>query len=775
MKPVTLPLVKLFSLLFALLISPLVAAPDGYIQQWFKAEDFKKSGDKEAELEARLRCFELAIEAKDGNYGYPAASSCTFLLYNQGRQVEAGKLAQDILKKLSSLPNKHSFQAKVCRCEVFMVLDRGLQAEGRIGEGWRVNGAVAETLRGKHPGPDDGGEALTVREVLHLPKNLRAIGWRSLTREAEYLDLAGRPQEALRLLAEADTILRSQWKRLHGNEKFYAFKIRNAYSAQLDFLGYAKKALDLEEELLALSADDSVTGTYLTLKINHFRNLSQWEGPSEEILENARQTAKELIKLGPINAIGVERLLAKMELDLRASKTALSTLADAVAKNESADEWFEATYASRDSMIARSRNGEEIPDADFHAILKKMRAQGNKRGEPTIYAEFANHLIRTDRSTEAIPLYREALRLIRSFGRDFHEIPILCRLLKVQLDSGDPAAVQTALDELNAAIARIRDLPSERLVLAAIPRAQALLALGREKEARHIIAQAETAGRDLPDHRLTAISKEVIAALFGNPISLASSSADIPALIQIQPESVTTLAIPGEPTSARFTLINKSSTSSTSELVASGPGAEIRNHQIYFDPGKPRQQARLHVELSAGREKPVEIKTTAAASNSTLNAQIQWKDSYSFGTWEVNWDPAAKNSVVLDASQLKGDPFQSITFAHHVQLPAGIENAAFRLVSPEPLRVEYYDSRSSQLIAIDANGNGDFSEEGDIHLRGPDGTAAAWITPETGPSLELRIFGTITDGPVSFSGPITLKAEVLRSGVWTLEAEDILR
>ena len=82
---------KLPILLLTLATSPLIAAPDGYIQQWFKAEEFEKSGDKQAEFEARLRCFELAIEAKDTNYGYAAASASTFTLYNLGRTVEAGK------------------------------------------------------------------------------------------------------------------------------------------------------------------------------------------------------------------------------------------------------------------------------------------------------------------------------------------------------------------------------------------------------------------------------------------------------------------------------------------------------------------------------------------------------------------------------------------------------------------------------------------------------------------------------------------------------------
>lgn len=762
-------------LLLAFAASTLFASADGYIQQWFKAEEFKKSGDKQAEFEARLLCFELAIEANDANYSFAAASASAFALYQSGRQVAAGELAHEILEKLQTLPQENSFRSKIGRSEVFMILDRGLQAQGRIGDGWRANGAVAAILRGQHPGPDDGGEALTVDEILRLPANLRGLGWRCLGREADYLDISGRSQEALHLLAEAKIVIDEKWDQLHSTEKFYAFKALSSYTSQLDFLGYTKDALDLQAELLTKSADGTPPSSYKKLQINYLRNLSQWEGPSEEILNKARQPAKELNAMGAISAIGVDRLIAKMEFDLQASKAALQALAEAIAKNESSEEWFEATYSARDSMVARSRSGEEIPDSDFHEIIGKMRAQGNKRGEPTIYTEFANHLVRTGRISEALPLYREALRLVRCFRRDFHEIPLLCRILEVQLATGTPAAVEAALDELNAAITRIENLPPERIVLAALPRAQAHLALNREKEARQTIEQAIAAGKGLPEHRLTPVSKKVIDSLFGNPITLANASTETPVIFTIQPELTTTLAIPGDPATARFTLSNRSPSPATKNLIVTGPGARTRNGTLCFDPNQPGQQTELAVSINAGSEESIEVETNGSANNSEFKATLQWQESDSTATWIVNWDPNANNSVILDASRIKGDPFRSITFHHHVQLPVGMASAAFRIVSPEPLRVEYYDNRSSHLIAIDANGNGDFSEEGDLHLRGVDGTAAAWITAETGPSIELRIFGTNGNGAIPFDKPLTLRAEVLREDGWTLEAENILR
>ena len=173
----------------------------------------------------------------------------------------------------------------------------------------------------------------------------------------------------------------------------------------------------------------------------------------------------------------------------------------------------------------------------------------------------------------------------------------------------------------------------------------------------------------------------------------------------------------------------------------------------------------------------------AAAGTAASEVRIAWrnagKPAGEASLWDVSWDPAATGSVVLDASSLEAGPFRSVALFHELAVPAGeSEGIAFRLRSPLPLRVEYYDSRSKELVAIDANGNGDFTEPGDLHVRGPSGVTAAILPVRPGKgglTVEVHLFAA--DGhplPPGFP-PLVLKTEVHRGGKWIMEAENTLR
>ena len=85
---------------------------------------------------------------------------------------------------------------------------------------------------------------------------------------------------------------------------------------------------------------------------------------------------------------------------------------------------------------------------------------------------------------------------------------------------------------------------------------------------------------------------------------------------------------------------------------------------------------------------------------------------------------------MLDASRLEANSFRSVTQFHELATPVGAEvGIAFRLRSSAPLRFEYLTADTHELVAIDTNGNGDFNDAGDLHVRGPDGVTAAIPQP----------------------------------------------
>ncbi len=773
-------------LLFAALACPLLCGAEerNFIQEFYDARKIEKR-DPAGAAEGMKRSFRKAITAGNADYATAAGSNACEMIYAQRKVVECGKFAREVIDALESFEPDGPHGDALRRTPIFGYLERGLLMEGKTGEAWRANRAAAETLRGRKVAADGDGASITVREVIGMSPELRSLGWRLIEREAELLDIAGRGVEALALLDEAAAFLGRDWRRLAPVEQFYAFKLLAARAMILDFLGYQRAALEAEQELVKISAGNPHVGnSRLNLRLNLLRNLSQWEGPSEKILAEARAVGGELKALGDVP--GVDRLLAKMELDLRDSEEALAALRADVQGNADLGHWLFAVYADRDYLVQRARMGEDGLDAEFTGLLAKVRAQGNKRGEPNLYREYAGYLLGRDRPAEAIPLLGEALRLTRAFGWTLHEPAILSALFDARLTSGDTAGARATLAELEAFLRAHPDLPDSRRVPAEVSRAMARARLGEKEAALAALKLARDFAKDLPDFQKRWLSPEAEKRILENGPELpatAPAAADGLPLLRVQPLAVSSIAVPGEAARTRFAVFNPAAAGIRGAWRITGPGATAAGDAVRFVAGKPAASLSLARSIAAGDEAEMLVSLDAAAGIDSSEIRIAWenagKSAGEASLWDVKWDPAATGSVVLDASSLEAGPFRSVALFHELAVPAGeAAGIAFRLRSPQPLRVEYYDSRSKGLVAIDANGNGDFTEPGDLHVRGPSGVAAAILpVPPGGDRLTVEVHLFAADGnPVApASAALVLKAEIHRGGKWVLEAEDTLR
>lgn len=773
-------------LLIAALACPLVsgAAEKNFIQEFYDARKIEKE-DPEAAIETMKRSFRKAIEAGNADYATAAGANGCEMIYAQGKVAEAGHFAREVIDGLEPFEPDGPHGDALRRAPIFGYLERGLLMEGKTGAAWQANRAVAETLRGRMVAADGDGASITVREVIGMRPDLRSLGWRLIEREAELLDIAGRSVDALALLDEAAAFLGKDWQRLAPVEHFYAFKLLSARATILDFLGDQRGAIQAQEELLAMTrAGGSYQMPRLTLRLNLLRNLTQWDGPTEARLEQARAIGGELKAGG--SATGADRLLAKMELDLRESKEALEVLRADAKGHAGLGHWLQAVYADRDYLIGRARMGEDGLDAEFTGLLAKVRAQGNKRGEPNLYREYAGYLLDRDRPAEAIPLLVEAQRLTRSFGWTLHEPAILSAMFNARFAAGDLAGARATLAELEAFLKAHPDLPDSRRVPAEVSRAMAHARLGDKETARAALKLARELAKDLPDYQKRWLTPEAEQRILDDTPEPASPVpavvADAPPL-RVQPLAVSSIAIPGEAARTRFAVFNPAATGVGGEWKITGPGATVRAGAVLFVAGESSKSLSLPRIIAAGGESEIVVNMDAAAGVAESEVRIAWenagKPAGEASLWDVSWDPAATGSVVLDASSLEAGPFRSVALFHELAVPAGeSEGIAFRLRSPQPLRVEYYDSRSKGLVAIDANGNGDFTEPGDLHVRGPAGVAAAILPVPPGKgSLTVEIHLFAADGhPLPPGSPaLVLKAEVHRGGKWLMEAEDTLR
>lgn len=768
------------SLLAACLLLPLSCRAGDFITEFQRAWELQQRGDPAA-AEGMQRSFKMALSA--GNMKYATAAGLNFCegLYRQGKVIEGGRAAREVLDALQPFAEDTGPLAdRVWRSAVFGYMERGLMAEGKLGAAWQANRAGTLILGGKAAAAMDDGRPITVADMKWMSPGLRPRGWRLLEREADYLDYAGRSIEARALLDDAAVYLKENWGRLEDKERFYALKVLASRAQLMDFLGYQAEALAAEEELLALPAlngDEAMSR--LTLQLNLLRNRSQWEGPSEELLNEARGLAK---KLTAEHSRSAERLIAKMELDLRDSQAARDELA-ADAKRHAVEGYqLEAAYAGRDSLIARAAAGEKGLDAEFAALLVKMRALGSKRGEPFLYREYADYLLGQERAAEAIPLYAEALRLTRSFHWTLHEPSLLLGLFDARLKAGDIEGARAVMAELEAWLKANEAAPAQRRALAWNCLALQKARLGDKDAAHAAYEKARAVAKDLPDYQKRSITPEMEkkALAEAGPLPVAAP-AELPR-VRLQPLEVYSTAVPGMAANTRFVVSNPAGTTVRGKLVIEGPGAEADGSKVKFRAGAPAEKVELARSLAAGGDATLMASVAAGTGVAEAQVKVSWMGgdkSSAASTWSVRWAAEAKDSVVLDASLLEANPFRSVSLFHEIAVPEDeFEAVPFRLRSPVVLRFEYYDSRSGELLAIDANGNGDFSEAGDLHLQGRSGVEAALLPVPPGLGLlgvEVRIFAPSGE-PVPLVGkPLGLESEIYRGGEWVTEADSILR
>lgn len=778
MRPI--PLLALAALAFT---SPAMAQT--YQAEFNVARALEKS-DPQASAYGMIQSFEHALAAGDHEYTSVAGLNACGIIYRQGKTVEAGKLARRVITALAPLHDDYPDSAAVRRVQFFGYIERGLLAEGKIGAAWQANRGAAETLRGEIVAADADGPAITLAGIRGLQPELRSYGFRVIEREADLLDIAGRSNEALTLLNEAAEFFGNDWQqRFNSFEQFYVFKLLASRAELLDFLGEKEKAIELGTELATAVKPTSNNNrqSLLTLRINLLRNRSQWDGPSEEFLREAREIASEMKREKIDN--NVDRLVAKMEFDLKESREPLDAIRRNLLKNQDLGDAYEATYAGRDSLLARAQLGDPNLDSEFQAILKTLRSHGNKRGEPTLYRAYGVYLLQQKRPADAITLLAESLRMTRGFGWVLHEPGLLGSLVDARIAAGDPAGARATLAEFDAWITTHTDAPAARRATAVTARAEALAKLGDDTGAHAAFQLARKIAKDLPEYQrsaLTAEAEERAIAQGRQPVAVAAASAA--PLLSVQPLEIVGMAVPGAAARTRFSVFNPTAQSLQGRFVFTGPAAVVSpGGGVTFTAGGTAVTEGMPKILSAGGEAQVEVSVAAAKGVDAAAIQVAWENAGQkpgpTATWEVSWSPDASRSVVLDASCLEANPFRSVSLFHELAVPIGEAiGIPFRLRSTVPLRFEYFDAASHQLLAIDANGNGDFTEAGDLHIRGPKGVSAAiFPVAPAGKSVtaEIRIFAT--DGlPLFTTGStLVLEAEVHRNGSWTKEAEDTLK
>lgn len=332
---------------------------------------------------------------------------------------------------------------------------------------------------------------------------------------------------------------------------------------------------------------------------------------------------------------------------------------------------LEALLVAIDLALVDKRYGNI--EAQLFEALNWTREKGLKVAEPAIYARYVDYLIAKDQLGEAQKI----------------------QLTQIEL-----------MERLNAS----KGLPDAWAKLAVIYRLQGNHSAELQTLKEHPIVAERHAERI---DELSALANQT------------KPSADLS--FDLQPMRITSTPLPGQGLEAIFTLSNLGATPSKVFLQAqANQGLMFKDVLlpeaapiVMFMPGDnhPTQDETV-VTLEAQEQRFIHVKLAKhhpVATNIQLSLVAQRENTEVISELLIQANAAAASTAIIEAHELETNPFYLVSAFHHLANanPDDPKDIALRTLASQPTRVEAYDF-SGKLLFIDAQGNGRFTDPGDV-------------------------------------------------------------
>jgi hypothetical protein len=258
--------------------------------------------------------------------------------------------------------------------------------------------------------------------------------------------------------------------------------------------------------------------------------------------------------------------------------------------------------------------------------------------------------------------------------------------------------------------------------------------------------------------------------------------------VDLQPLASRSLVAPGTTACGRFYLTNPSHAKKDGILEITGP---IKSHDrinplhlaVSLENTSPLKTLEFPIALEAGAACVVDATGKDASKDTETEFTCVWKDRKPGekspapkGIWLYGAADVTSTRSVVDAHTVKISPFYLVPIRHLIQRTAGIEqpeHVDFNIRSSKPMRIEVYDSTATRLICVDANGDGDFEDKGDLVYQDLNGNGHPDVAMAEGESLTSL---TLYVEPEQLGGEeSTISVSMLNHGEWRVDAVDTIR
>ncbi len=308
---------------------------------------------------------------------------------------------------------------------------------------------------------------------------------------------------------------------------------------------------------------------------------------------------------------------------------------------------------------------------------------------------------------------------------------------------------------------------------------------GRLAEAADIMKEAIRLSVAMNVPNRAKENREVLAEILGSIKGLEEEESR---KVDIQPMTSRSMVVRGSVAYGRFHVTNPSTVKRSGVLKMTGPVATDSRSSagqlsIALDAALAVKTVERPVVLEAGASCVVDVSGEGGMDEVETEFTCTWLElgePVSEGVWVYKSSEVATRTTVVDAHAVRISPFHLVPIRHMIQrtVNAGSgESVDFRISASEPIRIEVYDSTGAKLICVDANGDGDFEDKGDLVYQDLNGNGHPDLTMgerETLVSLTMYVDpGQIEAGESDASREVSIS--LLEDGAWHLDAVDRIK
>lgn len=428
----------------------------------------------------------------------------------------------------------------------------------------------------------------------------------------------------------------------------------------------------------------------------------------------------------------------------------------------------------------RHRQGDDRPArrAEIEASLERLRVINRPDEALREQATLARVLAREGDFADALALLDKTLSELTTLQLPATRARLLLARAELRLAAGVGADTATASD-LRDALAwlrtagHLREEPEAYLLYA-----RHLRASGDFAGARTVLADAQfRLARFIFPELLSRLHAE-LRALASAPDSTAPRTPLEPG--DLQPVEIVTRLRKGEPVGARFFVTNPDRNPVSGTLRILGPvgdahwDAQTLVWRVRMANTGPAREILQPVRLDSLDQARVVLRHEQAGPD-TAPVEIGWTSDGEpqSAWWRFAAETSARPATLRGDNLALGNPFYAVPLHHAltdaVRAAPGTLN--MRVLVEPPCRVELVDDGTGEVLAVDAQGDGDFRLAGDVLWRDLDHDGYPDLTPSASEASGIELYLYPTHADVDHLVRLETRGA---DGVWTPQTTDTL-